>query len=162
MSTSHSKKHVSTLDTGCKRLRSILFNSTINNWKFDFYIFSKLARLRRPPAAFLLNGAITRPATGSITFEQPFRGYMQSFIKIRGTVLEKNADNAMTLCNFNEDWILQKLKYTLSNTFWRYQHVGWKIQFFQTISQLLLVIFNQNTLYYLLQHLISDIQLPKP
>ena len=63
----------------------------------------ELARLRRPPAAFLLNGAITIPATGSITFGQPFRSYMQSFIKIRGAVLEKNADKAMTLCNFNKD-----------------------------------------------------------
>ena len=29
--------------------------------------------------------------------------YMQSFIKIRGAVLEKNADKIMTLCNFNKD-----------------------------------------------------------
>ena len=28
---------------------------------------------------------------------------MQSFIKIRGAVLEKNADKIMTLCNFNKD-----------------------------------------------------------
>ena len=62
-----------------------------------------LAKLRRPPAAFLINGAITRPATGTITFGQPFPSYMQSFIKIRGAVLEKNANKAMTLCNFNKD-----------------------------------------------------------
>ena len=65
--------------------------------------FQELARLRRPPAAFLLNGAITRPATGSITFGQPFLSYMQSFIKIRGADLEKNADDTMTLRNFNKD-----------------------------------------------------------
>ena len=62
-----------------------------------------LARLRRPPAAFLINGAITRPATGSITFGQPYPNYMQSFIKIHGAVLEKNADNTMTLRNFDKD-----------------------------------------------------------
>ena len=65
--------------------------------------FVVLARLKRPPAAFLLNGAITRPATGTITFGQPFPSYIKSFIKIRGVVLEKNANKAMTLCNFNKD-----------------------------------------------------------
>ena len=59
--------------------------------------------LRQPSAAFLLNGAITRPATGSITFRQPYRSYMQSFVKIGVLVLEKNADEIMTLCNFNKD-----------------------------------------------------------
>ena len=68
-----------------------------------FAKFIWLARLRRPPAAFLLNGAITRPATGSITFRQPYRSYMQSFVKIGVLVLEKNADETMTLCNFNKD-----------------------------------------------------------
>ena len=62
-----------------------------------------LARQRWPLADFLLNGAITRPA-GSINFGQEFPSYMQSFIKIRGAVLEKNADDTMTLCNFNKDF----------------------------------------------------------
>ena len=62
-----------------------------------------LAGLRRPPAAFLLNEAITRPASGTITFGQTCLSYMQSFIKIGGAVLEKNADRTMTLCNFNKD-----------------------------------------------------------
>ena len=56
-----------------------------------------------PQAAFLINGAITRPATGSITFGQPYPNYMQSFIKIRGAVLEKSGIKTMTLCNFNKD-----------------------------------------------------------
>ena len=63
----------------------------------------RLARLRRPPAAFLIIGAITRPATGSITFRQPYPNYMQSFIKIRGAVLQKNGNKTLTLCNFNKD-----------------------------------------------------------
>ena len=62
-----------------------------------------LARLRRPPAAFLLNGAITRPATITKTFPWTYPSYMQSFIKIRGAVLEKNGFKTMTLCNFNKD-----------------------------------------------------------
>ena len=53
-----------------------------------------------PQAAFLINGAITSPATGSITFRQPFLSYMQNFIKIGGAVLEKSADEILTLCNF--------------------------------------------------------------
>ena len=77
----------------------------------NMYFFSKtkvgqfciLARLRRPTAAFLLNWAITRPATGTITCRQTYPSYMQSFIKIRGAVLEKNGNNPMTLCNFNKD-----------------------------------------------------------
>ena len=68
-----------------------------------FSNLSKLARLRRPPAAFLLNEAITRPTTITKTFGQPNPSYMQSFIKIRGAVLEKNGNNTMTLCNFNKD-----------------------------------------------------------
>ena len=53
-----------------------------------------------PQAAFLINGAITRPATGSITFGQPYPNYMQSFIRFCGVVLEKNANEILTLCNF--------------------------------------------------------------
>ena len=72
-----------------------------------------LARLKRPSAAFLLNGPITRPATITITFGQPYPSYMQSFIKIRGAVLEKSAVKKMTLCNFNKDavrkWEYQKM-----------------------------------------------------
>ena len=63
----------------------------------------KLAKLRRSPAAFLLNGAITRPASGTITFGQPCLNYMQSFIKIGGAVLEKNANRILTMRNFNKD-----------------------------------------------------------
>ena len=65
--------------------------------------FEIIARQRRPPAGFFFNGAITRPATGSITFRQPFPSYMQSFIKIGVLVLEKNGNEIMTLCNFNKD-----------------------------------------------------------
>ena len=71
-------------------------------WEKVLKLYS-LSRLRRLEAAFFLNGAIPRPATGSITFGQPFPSYMQSFIKIRGAVLEKNADDTMTLRNFNKD-----------------------------------------------------------
>ena len=70
-----------------------------------FCTFTKLARQRRPPAAFLLNGAITRGANGTKTFPWTYPNYMQSFIKIRGAVLEKNADKIMTLCNFNKDYV---------------------------------------------------------
>ena len=70
----------------------------------------KLARLRLPPAAFLLNGAVTRLATITKTFTQTSQSYMQSFIKIRGAVLEKSGVKKMTLCNFNKDEInLSKL-----------------------------------------------------
>ena len=62
-----------------------------------------LARSRRPPAAFLLKGAITRGASSQKTFGQTCPSYMQSFIKIGGAVLEKNANRTMTLCNFNKD-----------------------------------------------------------
>ena len=55
----------------------------------------------RPP--FFLNGAITRGANGTKTFPWTYPNYMQSFIKIRGAVLEKNADKIMTMCNFNKD-----------------------------------------------------------
>ena len=50
-----------------------------------------------------MNRAITRPATGSITFRQPYQSYMQSFVKIGVLVLEKNANETMTLRNFNKD-----------------------------------------------------------
>ena len=33
---------------------------------------------------------------------------MQSFIKIRGVVLEKNAHKILTLCNFNKDLLPEK------------------------------------------------------
>ena len=57
----------------------------------------------RPPAAFLLNKAITRPASGHKTFGQTCPSYMHSFIKIGVLVLEKNVNNTITLCNFNKD-----------------------------------------------------------
>ena len=60
----------------------------------------KLARLRRPPAAFLLNQAITRGASGLTFCTQPCQSYMQSFIKIGVLVLEKSEHEIMTLCNF--------------------------------------------------------------
>ena len=50
-----------------------------------------------------MNRAITRPATITKTFTQTYPSYMQSFIKIRGAVLEKSAVKIMTLCNFNKD-----------------------------------------------------------
>ena len=65
--------------------------------------FWKLARLRRPPAAFLLNKAITRGANVTKTFRQTCPSYMQSFIKIGVPVLEKSVLKTMTLCNFNKD-----------------------------------------------------------
>ena len=68
----------------------------------DFSLIA-LARLRRPPAALLLNGAITRGASGLTFFRQSYPSYMQSFIKIGGAVLEKNEHKTMTLCNFNKD-----------------------------------------------------------
>ena len=61
-----------------------------------------LARLRRPPA-FLVNGAITRDASGTKTFPCTYRSYMQSFIKIRGAVLEENDSKTIILCNFDKD-----------------------------------------------------------
>ena len=77
-----------------------------------------LARLRRSPAAFLLNGAITRPATGSITFGQPFPSYMQSFIKIGVLVVEKSGNKTMTLCNFNND-VFSKGSYSKALLDWK-------------------------------------------
>ena len=62
-----------------------------------------LARLRLPPAAFLLNRAITRGANGTKTFPWLCQSYMQSFIKIGVLVFEKNGNKIMTLCNFNKD-----------------------------------------------------------
>ena len=92
----------------------------------------KLARLRRPLAAFLLNWAIIRPATCSITFGQPFPSYMQSFIKIRGAVLEKNANKTMTLYNLNKDagrvfntWINQML--------YPFPSIAWRADIFQIL-----------------------------
>ena len=70
----------------------------------------KLARLKRPSAAFLLNGAITRPATITKTFTQTHPSYMQSFIKIHGVVLEKSGIKILTMCNFNKDGKFVQLK----------------------------------------------------
>ena len=36
---------------------------------------------------------------------------MQSFIKISGAVLEKNANEIMTLCNFNKDFNLGSIQH---------------------------------------------------
>ena len=96
----------------------LLFSST-RNFQFScFYMFPILLSLglflllvnflkffirKAQVAAFLLNRAITRPASGSITFEQPFPSYMQNFIKIGGAVLEKNTNRILTLRNFNKD-----------------------------------------------------------
>ena len=71
-----------------------------------------LARLRRPPAAFLLNGAITRGASGLTFFTHSCPSYMQSFIKIGGAVLEKNEHEIMTLCNFNKDTRVKNAEHT--------------------------------------------------
>ena len=67
------------------------------------YQLHTLARLRQPPAAFLLNRAITRGANGTKTFPRLCQSYMQSFIKIGVLVFEKNGNKTMTLCNFNKD-----------------------------------------------------------
>ena len=66
-------------------------------------IYIVLARLRQPRAAFLLNRAITRPATITKTFGQPYPSYMQSFIKICSAVLEKSGIKILTMHNFNKD-----------------------------------------------------------
>ena len=71
----------------------------------EIFHFAVLAKLRRPPAAFLLNGAITRPATITKTFTQTYPSYMQSFIKIGVLVLEKSPVKKMTLRNFDKDHI---------------------------------------------------------
>ena len=71
-------------------------------WEKVLKLYS-LSRLRRPEAAFLLNGAVTRDASGLTFFRQSYPSYMQSFIKIGGAVLEKNEHEIMTLCNFNKD-----------------------------------------------------------
>ena len=81
----------------------------------DLCNFHILARLRRPPAAFLTNGAITRGANGTKTFPWTYPSYMQSFIKIRGAVLEKNAHKILTLCNFNKDWRGEKVLENFDN-----------------------------------------------
>ena len=70
-----------------------------------------LARLRRPPAAFLLNRAITRGANSTKTFPWLCQSYMQSFIKIGVLVFEKNDYKTMTLCNFNKDVMLEALSH---------------------------------------------------
>ena len=62
-----------------------------------------LARLRRPPAAFLLNRAITRGANSTKTFPWLCQSYMQSFIKIGVPVFEKNGNKIVTFCNSNKD-----------------------------------------------------------
>ena len=54
-------------------------------------------------ARLFLNGAITRGVSSLTFFRQSYPSYMQSFIKIGGAVLEKNAHKTMTLCNFNKD-----------------------------------------------------------
>ena len=82
--------------------QSLLISYAFISSRQDLY-FGRLARLRRLPAAFLLNEAITRPATITKTFGQPYPSYMQSFIKIRGAVLEKSDHKTMALCNFNKD-----------------------------------------------------------
>ena len=67
------------------------------------FLLNLLTRLRQPRAAFLLNRAITRSATITKTFGQPYPSYMKSFIKIRGAVLEKSDHKTMALYNFNKD-----------------------------------------------------------
>ena len=74
-------------------------------------ILRLLARLRRPPAAFLLNRAITRGANGTKTFPWLCQSYMQSFIKIGVLVFEKNDYKTMTLCNFNKDVLVTTILY---------------------------------------------------
>ena len=84
------------------KIGGTVFEKNVVNTQRDIHLLL-LARLRRSPVTFLLNRAITRPATGSMTIRQPFPSYMQSFIKIRGAVLEKNANKTITLCNSNKD-----------------------------------------------------------
>ena len=81
----------------------IAYERIIKHFLYNNDVVILLARLRRPPAAFLLNRAITGPAASTKTFTQTSRSYMQSFIKIHGAVLEKNCNKIMTLCNFNKD-----------------------------------------------------------
>ena len=87
-----------------KRTFSLFFK----NWTWNFF---SLARLRRPPAAFLLNRAITRGANGTKTFPWLCQSYMPSFIKIGVLVFEKNDYKTMTLCNFNKDVMLEALSH---------------------------------------------------
>ena len=70
---------------------------------FGSFALFVLARLRQPPAAILINRAITRGASGTKTFPWTYSSYMQSFIKIRGAVLEKNDNKTKILYNFNKD-----------------------------------------------------------
>ena len=80
-------------------------------------LLTLLARLRRPTAAFLTNGAITRGANGTKTFPWTYLSYMQSFIKIGVLVLEKNGNEIMTLCNFNKDFFQRTTYSTFSVIF---------------------------------------------
>jgi len=82
----------------------ILIHLTMNKPQSTCKQFFQLARLSRPPAAFLLNWAIIRGASGLTFCTQPCQSYMQSFIKIGVLVLEKCEHEAMTSCNFNKDW----------------------------------------------------------
>ena len=81
---------------------SVVLSTIVRDFDYVSLLYI-LARLRRPPAAFIINGAITRGAKGHKTFGQTCPSYMQSFIKIRGAVLEKSGIKIMTLCNFNKD-----------------------------------------------------------
>ena len=83
----------------------IAYERIIKHFLYNNDVVILLARLRRPPAAFLLNRAITGPAASTKTFTQTSRSYMQSFIKIGVLVQEKSAVKKMTLCNFNKDVI---------------------------------------------------------
>ena len=69
--------------------------------------FTITRKAKAASGRYSLNGAITRGARGHKTFRQTCPSYMQSFVKIRGAVLEKSAD--MTLCNFNKDSSLPKM-----------------------------------------------------
>ena len=65
---------------------------------------SKTRILKAAFGRFFLNGALTRGASGHTFFRQTYPSYMQSFIKIRGAVLEKSGIKIMILCNFNKDF----------------------------------------------------------
>ena len=97
-------------------IATLLFFTLCENFR-NFLPLSKLAKLRRPPAAFLLNRAITRGANGTKTFSRTYPSYMQSFIKIGVLVLEKSAVKKMTLRNFNKDEITLKENLSIYNNF---------------------------------------------
>ena len=61
---------------------------TYTNKHIEIVLFYLLARLRRPPAAFFTNGAITRGASGTKTFNWSCLSHMQSLVKIGGRVFE--------------------------------------------------------------------------